>query len=360
RMIAEGKCDYVYIARALIADPHFPRKAMEGREEDITPCIYCNQGCVFRSFNRATTNGIRCTVNPTAGEEARWGSWTFEKAPKRKNILVVGAGPAGLQCAMVAAQRGHNVVVYEKEEETGGQARLIKNILDHTMPQTFLDYLNNQVRKVVVKINFGTEITEANIDSVLEKEKPDAIALATGARPARDGRGSITTEPIPGWDRKNVCTYLDIVLGTVQPGDKVLIVDELADRITPGIAEMLAEQGKTVEVVTRWFCLSQNLHYWLDEMYVMGRLDELGVKINPNAWAKVIHEKGATCFNIHSGREFEVEADTVVLSTMKYSNTDLYDLFRERGVECHLIGDAKAPRWILNATHDGYKLGREL
>ncbi len=360
RMIAEGKCDYVYIARALIADPHFPRKAMEGREEDITPCIYCNQGCVARSFNRATTNGIRCTVNPAAGDEVRWGSWTFEKAARRKQVLIAGAGPAGLECAMVAAQRGHAVTVYEKETEAGGQARLIKRILDHTMPQTFLDYLENQVRKLGVKIHFGAEITEATIDEVLAKEKPDVVIVATGARPARDGRGSITTEPIPGWDKPHVVTYLDILLGTAEPGRKVLIVDELADRITPGIAEMLAEEGKEVEVITRWECLSPNLRIWLDEPYAMGRLDELGVKITPNSWVKAIDQGSVECFNIHSGREFAVTADTVVLATMKYSNVELVKLLKERNVECHLIGDARAPRWILTATHDGYKMGREL
>lgn len=360
KMIAEGKCDYVYLARTLIADPYFPKKALEGREEDIVPCIYCNQGCVARSFNRATTNGIRCTVNPTAGEEVRWGSWTFNKASARKNIMIVGAGPGGLECAMVAAQRGHDVVVYEREKEIGGQARLIKNILDHTMPQTFLDYLDNQMRKLGVKVNLGVEINEQNVDELLSQEKPDVVVIATGARPARDGRGAVTTEPIPGWDRGNVCTYLDVVMGTAKLGEKVLIVDELADRITPGIAQMLAEEEKKVEIITRWFCLSPNLMWWLDEHFVMGALDELGVKTTPNTWVKEITEKGATCFNIHSAREFDIEADSIVLATMKYSNTELYKLLKDKGVECHLVGDAKAPRWIWNATHDGYKMGRDL
>lgn len=362
RMIAEGMCDCVYLARTLIADPHFPKKAMEGREEDIIPCIYCNQGCVARCFAgaRGTVNGIRCTVNPASGEEVRWGSWTGNRASQRKKVLIVGAGPAGLQCAMTSSRRGHDVVVYEKEDELGGQARLIKKLPGHTMPQTFLDYLDRQVHKLGVTIHLKTEIHSGNIDDLVAKEQPDVAVLATGARPARDGRGGLTGEAIPGRERETVCTYEDILLGAVTPGEKILVVDELADRISPGVAELQAEQGKDVTIITRWPLLAPNLQWWLDAPFVMGKLDKLGITVIPNAWVQEITEKGAFCFHIHSTRVFEVEADTIILATMKYSNTDLARLFRERGMACHLIGDARAPRWMWNATHDGHKLAREL
>lgn len=357
-LIAEGKCDYVYLARTLIADPHFPRKAMQNKEDDIAPCIACNQGCVARCFAgaRGTTNGIRCTVNPTAGEELRWGSWLFNKATVRKKILIVGAGPAGLQCALTGSQRGHEVVIYDGENELGGQARLIKKLPGHTAPQTFLDFLSAQLKKQNVPIHLGQTITQENIDALLDQEKPDVVALATGSRPAKDGRGGLTGMPIPGWEQSHVCTYEDILLNTVSPGQNVLIVDELADRVSPSIAEILAEAGKKITVVTRWASFSPNLHWWLDEPFTMGKLDMLGIQIHPNAWGKEITPSGATCFNIFSSREFDIAADTIVLATMKYSQTNLYTLFEEKGLECHLIGDAKAPRWIWNATHDGFKL----
>lgn len=359
-MIAEGKCDYVYLARPLIADPHFPRKAQEGREDEITPCIYCNQGCVARSFNRASTNGIRCSVNPAAGDEVRWGSWTFEKAAKRKKVAVIGTGPSGLMCAWTAARRGHEVSVFGREDEIGGQARLIKKIPGHNMPQTYLDYLEAMAKKSGVKINLGVTLDDANLDDFLAREKPDAVVLATGARPARDGRGSVTTEPIPGWDMDHVCTYEDILLGRVQPKGKTLIVDELGDRVAPGVAEVLGEQGIPVEIVTRWGQLGPNLHFWLDEPFILGKLDSMGVIVHPNSWPMAITPNGAACMHLFSTRQFTVEADTVVLSTMKYSNIELYDLFKKRGVDCQMIGDARAPRWIWTATHDGYKVGREL
>lgn len=361
RMIAEGKCDYVYLARALIADPHFPRKAMEGRDEDIRPCMYCNQACVGRASVLGVNNGLRCTVNPTAGEELRWGSWTFEKTPRRRKVLVVGAGPAGLQCAMTSAERGHDVVIYDRENEIGGQARLIKKLPGQTMPQTFLDYLDRQLQKLGVNINLEVELTDKNIYEVLAKESPDVAVIATGARPARDGTSGLTGAPIPGWERENVFTYEDVILDRAKLGQKVLIIDDFNDRVSPGIAELLAGQGKKVEIVTcRSSFVGANLAIWLDASFMLAKLDELGVKITPFTWVDEITDKGATCVYLPSAREFEVEVDSIIMVTTKYSNTELYDIFRQKGVECHLVGDARAPRWIWNATHDGYKLAREI
>jgi 2,4-dienoyl-CoA reductase-like NADH-dependent reductase (Old Yellow Enzyme family) len=361
RMIADGQCDYVYLCRSIIADPHFAKKAMEGREEDICPCINCNQGCMARAANRANTNGIRCTVNPTAGEELRWGSWMFEKAARRKRLVVVGAGPAGLQCAMTSAERGHDVVIYDRENETGGQIRLIKRLPNQTYPQVFVDYLDRQLQKLGVKVNLGVELTEKNIDEILAKEKPDVAVIATGARPARDGTAGATCAPIAGWERENVYTYEDVILGKATLGEKVLILDDFSDRVAPGVAELIAEQGKKVEIITGRSSITEpNLGVWSDAMFMLPKLDELGVKITPYTWVKEITEKGATCIYGPSGREFDVKADNIIMVTTKYSNTGLYDLFKQRGVECHLIGDARAPRWILNATHDGYKLAMEI
>lgn len=300
-------------------------------------------------------------MNPTVGEELRWGSWMFEKAARRKKVLVVGAGPAGLQCAITAAERGHDVVVYDREDETGGQIRLITRLPSQTYPQVFVDYLNRQLQKLGVKINLGVELTAKNIDEVLAREKPDVAVIATGARPARDGTAGATRAPIPGWERESVYTYEDVILGKARLGEKILILDDFSDRVAPGVAEFIAEQGKKVEIITGRSSITEpNLAVWSDAMFMLPKLDELGVKITPFTWVKQITEKGATCFYVFSGREYDVEAENIILVTTKLSNTELDDMFKQRGVERHLIGDARAPRWIWNATHDGYKVAREI
>ena len=261
---------------------------------------------------------------------------------------------------MTSAERGHDVVVYDKENEIGGQARLIKKLPGQAMPQTFLDYLERKLQKLDVKVNLGVELTGNNIEEVLAKESPDVAVVATGARAVKSMRGALSAEPVPGWERENVYTYEDVLSGAAKLGEKILIVDELNDRISPGIAELLAEQGKKVEILTPACSLSGNLAAWIDEPFVMGKLDELGVNIMPYTWVKQITEKGAICFNINSQRKFEVEADNIILVMSKSSNIELYGLFKQKGVECYLIGDARSPRHIWNATHDGYKVAREI
>ncbi len=285
----------------------------------------------------------------------------MQKAAQRKKVLVLGAELAGLECAMVAAERGHDAVIYDRENETGGQIRLIKRLPGQTYPQVFVDYLDRQLQKLGVKVNLGVEVTDKNIDEVLSSEKPDVAVIATGARPATEGTAGGSCAPIPGWEQDNVCTYEDVILGKAVIGEKVIIVDDFSDRVAPGIAELLAEQGKKVEIITSRSCITEpNLSVWSDMPFMLSKLDELGVKITPYTWIKHISGKEVTCFYVFSGREYVVEADNVVLVTTKYSNTEMYGALTQRGIECHLIGDALAPRWILNATHDGYKLGREL
>jgi electron transfer flavoprotein alpha subunit len=153
-----------------------------------------------------------------------------------------------------------------------------------------------------------------------------------------------------------------LAAGAAGIGRRVLIVDELGDRIAPGLAELLATEGKQVEVVTRWVNLYHMWGvYWNELAWVYGKLDELGVKVVPCAWVKNIDGSKVTCFNVFSSREWETTADTVILVTMKYSNMDVYRLFKAKGVKpVYLIGDAKAPRHIGDAIRDGHAAAREI
>lgn len=360
RIIASGDADGVIVIRQLIADPEFPNKAKEGREEDIRPCMYCNQNCIAHIIQGTR---VSCQINAAADHELEWGIGTLTRASKRKKVVIVGAGPGGLECARVAAERGHDVVVYEKENEVGGQVRLFARLPNRSEPKDFITWLERQCNKHGVRFRLGTEVTAQNIDQILREEGADAVVIATGSRAARDGRSSVTTEPIPGWQSASVLTYEEVLTGAATVGNSVLIVDELGDRIAPGLAEMLAEQGKKVEIVTRWPNVSHYwLFYWNEQPLVYGRLSSLGIQVIPNTWVKSIEGGKVTLYNVYnSSAEEQRQYDTVILTTMKYANNQLYRALKDRGLsELYLIGDAVAPRRITHAVHDGHRVARQL
>ncbi|MGD0072882.1 MAG: FAD-dependent oxidoreductase [Candidatus Binataceae bacterium] len=361
-IVAEGGADAVVLIRELIAEPHFARKAQEGNIEELRPCMYCNQKCVAHIFTPGAH--VECNGNPVTGEEFNWGSdFPLIRAATKKKVLIIGAGPGGLECARIAAERGHDVVMYEKGSVVGGQMQLMTKLPGREEPRNLMDWLERQAKGKGARINFNAEVNAQNADEILKRERPDAVVVATGARGARDGRSSITTEPVPGWERSNVFSYEEILEGTAKiMGKRVVILDELGDRITPGIAEMLTGDGKEVHVITRWPNLSHFwANFWLELPLIYGKMDELGVKITSSSWIKEITASGLTCFNVFSSREFAVPADAVIMVTMKYSNMEPYKMLKEKGVKpIYLMGDAKSPRQIGDALRDGHTIGREL
>jgi 2,4-dienoyl-CoA reductase-like NADH-dependent reductase (Old Yellow Enzyme family)/thioredoxin reductase len=358
-LIAEGRADAVVMIRELIAEPYFARKAQEGNNEDIRPCVYWNQGCVGRS-----NFGLRieCSLNPATAHERTFGADTLQPASRPKKVLIVGGGPAGMECARVAALRGHRVTVYEAESELGGQVREFAMLPRREEVRSWLDWLERQVEKAGVAVRLAHAVTSENVHSVLDAETPEAIVIASGARPARDGRSALTTEPIPGWEQDNVMTYEEVLDGGQSIGQRVLIIDEQGDRVSPGLAEMLGAQGKDVEIVTRWPNIStQWLSVFVEMESTYARLDNLNVKVTPNAWVQSIRGTTVVCYNVYSRREWEMETDNVVLVTMKYSTNAIYKLLAASGfAELHQIGDAVAPRWVSEATREGVRVAYAL
>jgi 2,4-dienoyl-CoA reductase-like NADH-dependent reductase (Old Yellow Enzyme family) len=359
RIIAEGQADAVVMIRELIAEPFFAKKAQEGRTDDIRPCAYWNQGCFLRI---ASGLKLECSLNAATGHERDYGEGTLKPAAVKKKVLVVGGGPGGLECGRVAALRGHEVVIYEASDRVGGQVNQLVRLPHREDIKNWLDWLEAQARANGVTIKLGSPVTTENVQTILDEEKPDEIVVATGARPAQDGRSGLTTEPIPGWEQPHVLTYDDVLDGgSAQIGDRVLILDEQGERTVPGLAELLAGQGKQVEMASRWPQFSERVLGYSNEIsWVYANLDTLGVKGTPNTWIKRIDGKKVTLYNIYSEREWEDEYDTVVLVTMKYPNDELYKALKAAGRNVQRIGDAVTPRWVSEATREGVRVAYAL
>ena len=364
-LIAQGKADAVVMIRELIAEPFFAKKAQEGKIEDIRPCAYWNQGCFWR-----IASGLRleCSINAGTGHERAYGEDSLVPAAERKTILVVGGGPAGMECARVGANRGHRVVLYEGRNELGGQVNSLVKLPQRQEVKNWLDWLEAQVHKVGATVKLGQPVDADNVHSVIESEKPDVVVIATGARPARDGLSGLTALPVPGWEQDNVFTYDDVIDGTKALGDNILLLEEMSERTAPGIAEMLAKQGKQVEIITHWQNLSEKLLGLANELpWVYATMDELGIIVTLNSWIKSISGNQVTCYNIFSEREWVQEADSIVMLTTKYPNDELYKLLfstdgaSTNGVkEVYRIGDAVTPRWVTDATREGVRLAYKL
>lgn len=352
RILAEGNADAVVMIRELIAEPEFAKKAQASRTDDIRPCAYWNEGCFARIESGLK---LECSMNAATGHEREFGDGTLQSATEKKKVLVIGGGPAGLECARVSSMRGHDVVIYEASDKVGGQVNQFVKLPQRQDVRNWLDWLESQVLKANVSIKIGHKVTEETFRDILDAEKPDEIVVATGARPAADGRSGLTTEPIPGWDAPHVLTYDDVLDGSTVIGERVLVLDEHGDRIAPGLAELLAQQGKQVELATRWPQFSENHLGLTNEItWVYANLDTLGVRMTPNSWIKEISGKAVTLYNIYSAREWREEYDNVVLVTMKYSNDSLYKTLKAAGVpNVRRIGDAVAPRSVSEATREG-------
>ncbi len=248
RALAEGQCDLVGVVRGQIADADFAAKARAGATDDIRLCLSCNQECVGRmGLNR----WLGCIENPRTGHE-RAGPGTVRVTGRRKDVMVVGAGPGGLQAAISAARHGHHVTVYEREEAAGGQVRLAATVPNRA---ELGDLVRNQLtecRRLGVAIEYGVGVGPGLVD----EKRPDHVVVATGAEPVR-----------PWWvpaSQVNVCDVRDVLDGSAHPYGTVVVIDELGFHQATSVAELLADRGAAVEVVTNGMVVGQDLGITLD------------------------------------------------------------------------------------------------
>jgi 2,4-dienoyl-CoA reductase (NADPH2) len=349
RALAEGHCDLVGVVRGQIADAAFTAKARAGATDDIRLCLSCNQECVGRmGLNR----WLGCIENPRTGREAR-GIGAVHLAPKPQTVLVAGAGPAGLQGAIAAARNGHRVTVYEQSDTAGGQVRLAALVPNRA---EFGDLVRNQLaecRRLGVTIHYGQGVWPG----LVEEQRPDHVIVATGAEPAR-----------PWWAPDDATRIVDVravLEGTAHPSGDVVVIDELGFHQTTSVAELLADRGCAVEVVTPGMVVGQDLGITLDLENWWIRAEAKGIRQTieqvPQG-ATVAPDDRPTLQLLHhpTGAMHERTADWIVLAVPANPVEWLYHDLKTAGWTVTRVGDCVAPRRAHAAVIEGERAGAAL
>jgi 2,4-dienoyl-CoA reductase (NADPH2) len=337
KAMADGKLDLWEMCRPMIADPFLPKKIMEDRQQDIIPCIACNV-CLARLFRDTE---LCCTVRPSLGHETEveWGFYGFQKSKTKKKVIVIGSGIAGLQAAAIAAEKGHDVIVYEKNDHVGGQfSAAAHGPLGDNEFQRMVDYLKAQCDKHGAKIVLKTTVTK----ELLEKEKADSVIIATGATP---------DQSIPGSDKPHVVSLFDVLEGKVKLGEKVVIVGGSGAAISTALYIM--DKGKhTVSIVDKpkKFGTDVNPSYiWR----YMKKMKEGGVAQVTQSLVKEIRDKEVVVEGPDK-KETTIPADSVVLANLVSDKAVGYGKYAK---EVYMIGDCIQVRRGTAAIRDGYKMG---
>ncbi len=357
RMIQDGVLDMIGAARPSIADPFLPKKIEEGRWEDIRECIGCNM-CVTGDY---TMTSIRCTQNPSMGEEWRRG-WHPERIRPQGSdakVLVVGAGPAGLEAAMSLGRRGYDVVLAEAGDELGGRVAREARLPGLAAWIRVVDYRLGQLERLSnVEIARGSRVTA---EEILGYEF-DHVAVATGCHWRADGLGRATLRPVSFGAGIEVLTPDALLRGNQPVGERVVVYDDDHYYLGGVLAEQLAAAGRSVTLVTPEVRVSAWAEHTMEQHRIHARLVEAGVEIVLSQ-ALTAGGSGSIEFAcVYTGRPLTVSADAVVLLTARLPDDELATALAaaDGGPTVRAVGDALAPGTIAAAVWDGRRYAEEL
>ncbi|MDH3387965.1 MAG: FAD-dependent oxidoreductase [Gammaproteobacteria bacterium] len=342
QIVDSGQADMVGMARALIADPDFVNKMAQGQAEDIRACVGCNQACVG---HRLAHYPVSCIQNPHSGREHRLGKMQPAATPKK--VLVIGGGPAGMKAAVVAAQRGHEVELHERDARLGGQVNLAEALPGRAEFGGVTTNLQRELRQAGVRLHLNSIPDEAT----LRDFAPDHVVIATGA---------VTRLPEAEVDGVDMVDAWSVIRGDARPGKNVVIADWSCDWNGLGVAEKLARDGHYVRLLSGGSVAGESIQAIVRDHWI-GVLHGLGVEMIPYARFYGAIDGSALFQHMTGGESIVCEnVDTVVSCYAPRSLRDYGWAGKTGSFEIACIGDAVAPRTVEEAVLEGLRLAWEI
>jgi 2,4-dienoyl-CoA reductase-like NADH-dependent reductase (Old Yellow Enzyme family)/NADPH-dependent 2,4-dienoyl-CoA reductase/sulfur reductase-like enzyme len=354
-LLKAGHADTVSIVRGQIADPHWVSKVKASAPERIRRCISCNQMCWGR---RHRDYWISCLVNPSAGREFQWGGDRFTKASAPKHLLVVGGGPAGLEAARAAAERGHRVTLMEASDKLGGQFRLAGLQPRRAQILDLLDWYESELKRLGVDVQFGSLADTESIAAV----GADSVLLATGSRPVEAPQQRYWPKPAneTGLAGPRVWPVEAIMGREANPGSRVIVLDEGGSWRGCGTAWQLAEKGHQVTMVTPDAVVGRDIVRTAADGPLRARLKKLGAVFHVESAIAGWANGRARIRSLLDDSEIEIEADDLVLALTNQPNSELAAELGAAGIGFTAIGDCVSARQAPAAIYEGREAALKL
>jgi mycofactocin system FadH/OYE family oxidoreductase 2 len=346
-ILEKKQADAVGLIRNLICDPDFALKALEGKPDHIRYCVRDNKGCIGR-VNRSRKIG--CIQNPEVGNEALEPQSPAIRASRKKRVMVIGGGSAGLEAARAAREKGHDVIVYEKESRPGGQINLIAKRPRRKGMRAIIRYLEYVLKELQVPIITNTEIT---VERVAE-EDPDAIVVATGSIPI--------AKPVPGtYGPPKVLNVWDVLKNDFPIGERILFMDENGGHHAASTVEFLADQGKKIHMVTSDLFIGMDLAPIGDLFMTRQRLLQKGVVFETDLIIDEVREDRVMVRDLYTNTSRHLQGyDTIILDMGNRADDALYGRLKGRVKALYRVGDCIAPRGIDMAIIEGRRVGESI